>query len=262
MPFPEPGVHLSLCTGLSIDACAKQGFLLRVYNIRCTLRIQSLRTATPHTWLSPAAAKLYASTVLLRHVRGSPARGLLLGLRPLFETSPGLAASRSSQLQHSTQSSRVRRMNPWCGRWSTLPLSARTSPQFGAREARAKRGSPSRSGSGGRALAAFSSRTRSLFVQRVPTSTSRAGTRIPALFTFAPAVARLGLASSRTVQAVRLLQAAIPTLAAFTAPFCTRPDSGEDDASDHRFLLRFHGTPPGQWCTRSTRWSCTGLAAV
>jgi len=45
------------------------------------------------------------------------------------------------------------------------------------------------------------------------------------------------LAASREIG--RLNGAAFPTLAAFTAPFCARPDSGEDDALDRRFLLRF-----------------------
>ena len=47
----------------------------------------SYRAGSPHTWLPPPASHPYASTVPLRHVRGSPALGLLRGLRPPFETS-------------------------------------------------------------------------------------------------------------------------------------------------------------------------------
>jgi hypothetical protein len=36
-------------------------------------------------------------------------------------------------------------------------------------------------------------------------------------------------ASSWTVKAVRLLQAAVPTSATFTAPFFIRPDPDKDD---------------------------------
>ena len=48
-------------------------------------------------------------------------------------------------------------------------------------------------------------------------------------FTMAPVVAHLGASPLWTVQAVRLLQVAVPIGATFTAPFCTRPDPGEDD---------------------------------
>lgn len=46
----------------------------------------------PHTWLSLASSSSYVSTASLRHVRGSPARGLLRRLRPSSETSPDLVA--------------------------------------------------------------------------------------------------------------------------------------------------------------------------
>jgi hypothetical protein len=62
--------------------------------------------------------------------------------------------------------------------------------------------------------------------------------RGPALFTVASSVARLGRRPLRAVQAVRLLQAAVPISATFTAPFYIRPDPDEDDiCSGHRVLL-------------------------
>ena len=84
------------------------------------------RAGSPHTWLSPAASRPYSSTASLRHVRGSPALGLLRRLRPSSETSPDLAACRASRARRSDRGSRVHRRNPWCGRWSALPLAART----------------------------------------------------------------------------------------------------------------------------------------
>lgn len=56
------------------------------------------------------------------------------------------------------------------------------------------------------------------------------------VFALAPVVARLRerLLPSRTFETVRLLQAADTISATFTVPFCTRPDSGEDDILGHR----------------------------
>jgi hypothetical protein len=48
---------------------------------------------------------------------------------------------------------------------------------------------------------------------------------------------RSNTCSLRAVQAVRLLQAAVPISAAFTAPFYTRPDPGEDDVFRSSVLL-------------------------
>jgi hypothetical protein len=54
----------------------------------------------------------------------------------------------------------------------------------------------------------------------------------------ASSVARLGREPLRAVQAVRLLQAAVPISATFTAPFYIRPDPDQDDfCSGHRVLL-------------------------
>ncbi len=87
-PLAEPGVHVSLCTGLSIDDRAKLGPL---HCFACTAHAARSganpdRDRAPHTWLSPAASALHPSTASLRHVRGSPALRLLRRLRPPFET--------------------------------------------------------------------------------------------------------------------------------------------------------------------------------
>jgi hypothetical protein len=52
----------------------------------------------------------------------------------------------------------------------------------------------------------------------------------PACFTLASSVARLGAeAPVRAFQTARLLQATGSVPVTFAVPFCTRPDSGEDD---------------------------------
>ena len=52
----------------------------------------------------------------------------------------------------------------------------------------------------------------------------------PACFTLAPLVTRLGAdAPLRAFQTARLLQATGSVPVTFAVPFCTRPDSGEDD---------------------------------
>ncbi len=184
----------------------------------------------PHTWLSPAAPKSYASTVSLRHVRGSPALGLLRRLRPLSETSPNSAACCASHAQRSDQGSRVHRRNPWCGRWPTLPLATLAGSRSGARDQRAHVGRTQSLLLGDRARVVYSSLpTRHWFVQRVQASASGAQARDLLVFTMAPAVARLGRrAPLRSVQTVRLLQAAGPIASDVHGPLLrpVRPGRG------------------------------------
>src|SRR5262249_36776858 len=89
----------------------------------------------PHTWLSPATLALHSSTAFLRHVHGSPVLGLLRRLRPSAETSPGLAACRVFQSRRSARSSYVPVEDPWCGRWSAVPLAVLAVRRFGTRRA-------------------------------------------------------------------------------------------------------------------------------
>ena len=115
-------------------------------------------------------------TVPLRHVRGFPAPGLLRGLCPSLETSPGLVACR----RYRDAGARVevlvfRRGNPWCGRWTTLPLTTRTARPIGTWRRRAHVERTQSAGETNRALVACSSMRTSLdSVQRVQSSSSTA----------------------------------------------------------------------------------------
>ncbi len=208
-PLAEPGVHLSLCTGLSIDDRAKLGCFA------CTARAARSganpdRDRATHTWLSPAASALHPSTASLRHVRGSPALRLLRRLRPPFETSRDLAACRRSLdgarievpvFPGGTRGAVGGRLCPWqlglhakSGRGGSMPMA----------------GTPSRLVLGDQALAAFTSQATSYTcLQRVQASTSPHGVhrRIVRHGTFgSPPLPE----AVRTVQAARLLQVACP----------------------------------------------------
>jgi hypothetical protein len=169
---------------------------------------------------------LYASTVSRRPVRGSPALRLQRRLLPPTGTSLDWAVCRPSQGRRPDRGSHVPRSNPRCFRWSAVPLTARTPRRFGSRRVACPwrahpvfpRGTP---GSGCM-----------LVEDELTLHTEDSSADFNELcFTMAPSVARPRRYSrhSRAVQAARLLQAADPISATFAAPFCTRPDPGEDE---------------------------------
>jgi hypothetical protein len=184
----------------------------------------------PHTWLSPAAWMPYSSTASLRLVRGFPALGLLWRLRPPRKTSPDWAACRASLARRSREVPWFKRLTldavgvqlyPWLRRPFAVSGQGVGASMSDARS-RQEKDQP-RSGN-------VSADAGSLSLQRLPSLASGERKHRPLVFTMASTVARLGATCSlRTVKAVRLLQAAIPILATFTAPFYTRPDPGEDD---------------------------------
>jgi hypothetical protein len=66
----------------------------------------------------------------------------------------------------------------------------------------------------------------------------------------APAVTRL----TRAFQAARLLQAADPVSATFTAPFCVRPDPDEDEIIRSSVPPCLHGALVMKATTRTRPW--------
>jgi len=171
-------------------------------------------------------------TVPLRRVRGFPALGLLRGLCPSLETSLGLAACRLRDVGARVEVLMFREGDPWCGRWTALPLAARTARRIGTRRWRTHIGRTQSAVVTNRALAACSPFRASLrSIQRFQSPSSAARALARAWFHHGtcgnpPQGQRAPL---RAFKAARLLQAAVPTSATFAAPFCARPDSGEDD---------------------------------
>jgi hypothetical protein len=122
VPFAEPGVRLSIRTGLSVDVDTRAGSLrpkvagrdgtpggIRLAGPSADHRHTLVRpdvSFAPESRARPSRATYMAfsgdftsvqSTASLRHVRGSPALRLLRRLRPSTETSPGLAACRATR---------------------------------------------------------------------------------------------------------------------------------------------------------------------
>lgn len=147
---------------------------LRVYSFRCSPRSQS-QSGLGATYMAfPGGFKSVLITASLRHVHGFPVLGLLRRLRPSDETSPDLAACRTSRVRRSARGSRVHRRNPRCCRWSAVPLAARTAVPFGTGTAacpmRAHPVAVNRRPSSGCVFA----RCDSCSVQRLPSPTSTA----------------------------------------------------------------------------------------
>jgi hypothetical protein len=102
-PLSEPGVHLLLCTGLSIDVDAKSEIATSRIQLPCSIKSQLLSELVATYMASPAAWMPYSSTASLRHVHGSPVLRLLRRLRPPRETSPDWAACRASRARRSRE---------------------------------------------------------------------------------------------------------------------------------------------------------------
>lgn len=145
----------------------------------------------PHTWLASATPAPYSPTASLRHVRGSPALGLLRRLRPPRETSPDWAACRADAwrsrevpwFKRSTLDAVGGQLDPWLRR----PYAA-SGQGVGASLSDAR----SRICKTNRARAASPLGAGLSSVQRLVALTSREGTINPLVFTMASAVARLG----------------------------------------------------------------------
>src|SRR5262249_33168793 len=98
---------------------------------RCSFRSQSIsdRGAT-YVALSGGFAAVRL-TVPLRHVRGFPALRLLRRLCPSRETSLGLAACRLRYAGAHVEVHVFREGDPWCCRWTAMPLDARPTAESG-----------------------------------------------------------------------------------------------------------------------------------
>ena len=128
MPPSEPGMHLSLCTRLSmmkrVERRAEDGpSSFRVYSFLCSIRSQSQSGLGATYMASPGGFAAILITAPLRRVRGFPTLGLLRELRPSSETSPGLLACRTSLDRRSGRGSHDRRgVERWAGRRRSWPM--------------------------------------------------------------------------------------------------------------------------------------------
>jgi hypothetical protein len=237
MPLTEPGVCLSIRTGLPRDVNASSWTRVD------TASLLKRRGVTPERRihrLPPQPSCRHSSPVFLRHVRGSAARRLLRRLRPLSRDITrlgGLPAGRRS-----TAGSRVHEENPRCVRWSTLPLAI----LIGGSSRLATDATVSL-----RCSSAFeidapdliaSSADRQRVVIRTETSDIDFNVRATehACFTLASVLAsqqELALLLD-AFNAVRLLQLVVPTSTRFTAPLLAQPDSSREKSLASRSSSR------------------------
>jgi len=178
-------MHLSLCTGLSIDGCANGP-------------ASPIRSRVQLPRLDPGPIQR-----MERHIHGFPQRPR----RPTHRLSPfamcaalprsdyyGDSAprprprrtcrlARTLRCWRSDRGSHVPRRNPWCGRWSAVPLAARTAVPFGAGRRRTHAGHTQSLKNPRPGAGCVLAEREFCSVQRLPspTSTARADRRTPRL---------------------------------------------------------------------------------
>ena len=155
----------------------------------------------------------------------------------------------------SDRGSLVQRMNPWCGRWPAIPLAAPVTPRFGTggetRPYRSRTVGPTKP----TVLAQLPRPMGGLAsIQGLPSPTSGCSDIYPRVLHHDTCGGPPPVRLLRAFQAVRLLQAAVPISATFTAPFCARPDPGKDDFFRSSVPPLLQGVLVGCHCRLILRW--------
>jgi len=205
--------------------------LLRAYSFRCSIRSHSLSGSDATYVAFPCGF----GTVLI-YCLPSPCTRLSRA-RTTTEAPPpvrdiaglgGLLGFACPALESRFSCSKERTLDALGGRLYPWQLWPRAVSGHGRRLAH--NGLTQSSDPNDQALTACSLARVAAFVQRLPTTLQPARPSPRSLHhgTFGNPP-RTRNASSRAVKAVRLLQAAVPISATFTAPFCIRPDPDEDD---------------------------------